>query len=435
MELKKKIGYSLGDMGISISYFAVGFFFMYYLTDFVGLPPLYAGIAFFIGKLWDGLNDPLIGILSDRTKSKYGKKRVYILFGAIPFAISFIFLWMIPTEASLLIKFLLSTIALLLYSTFYSIVTVPYMALLPMMTNNYDERTQITSFRAMLSSIGTIIGGSAALLVSKFSNELIGIRTIIIIFAFFTTITLFISVKSTKNVEKKEDIKIVPLKKYFHILKDKNVQILLYLKFFGAIGTGVLVASLPYYTKYVLGNEGISTFGIAIYVFASIIAIPIWNKLTHKIDKRILLIISNSLVFITMIFIAFLGKTSISFFIGCVFLGFFLAGYLFIPYSLVPDLIEYYQYKHKERHESVFFGLWMTVHQLGISVSGFLIGGLLAIGGYVGTQMIQTESALLYIKLSFGIVPGLFLVISAILLTNYTITKKYFLKISRELEK
>lgn len=435
MKLKNKLGYSLGDMGISISYFAVGFFFMYYLTDFVGLPPLYAGIAFFIGKLWDGVNDPLIGIISDRTRSKYGKKRVYILFGAVPFVISFALLWMIPIHASLFVKFALATIALLSYSTFYSIVTVPYMAMLPMMTKDYDERTQITSYRAMLSSIGTIIGGSAALLVSNYSNELLGIRTIIAIFSVFTLITLFIAAKSIKGVEKAGDPTIVPPKKYFQILKDKNVKILLSLKFFGAIGTGVMTASLPYFAKYILGDEGISTIGIAIYVIGSIIAIPVWNRLTHTVDKRKLLLVSNISVFVIMLSIAFLAQTSIHFFIGCMFFGFFLAGYLIIPYSLVPDLIEYYQFKHKERHESVFFGLWMTVHQLGISVAGLIIGGLLAIGGYTGTETIQTEAALLSIKLSFGILPGFFLVISAVILTKYTITKKYFIKMSEELAK
>jgi len=83
MQLHKKLGYATGDLGISISYFAVGFFFMYYLTDIVGMNPMLAGVAFFIGKLWDGINDPLMGIISDRTKSRWGRKRVYILLGSV----------------------------------------------------------------------------------------------------------------------------------------------------------------------------------------------------------------------------------------------------------------------------------------------------------------------------------------------------------------
>ena len=91
--MRKKFGYAAGDLGISIAYFAVGFFFMFYLTDIVGMSPLLAGTVILIGRVWDGINDPFIGIISDRTKSSFGRKRVYILFGSIPFAISFFLLW------------------------------------------------------------------------------------------------------------------------------------------------------------------------------------------------------------------------------------------------------------------------------------------------------------------------------------------------------
>ncbi len=116
MKTGRKIGYAVGDMGISISYFAVGFFFLYYLTDIVGMDPYLAGLAFFIGKLWDGINDPLMGILSDRTRSRLGRKRVFILFGAAPFAASFILLWMIPLHAARGVQFVLAVVAMMLFA-------------------------------------------------------------------------------------------------------------------------------------------------------------------------------------------------------------------------------------------------------------------------------------------------------------------------------
>ena len=117
MQMRRKIGYAVGDMGISISYFAVGFFFVYYLTDIVGMAPFLAGLAFFVGKLWDGVNDPLMGILSDRTRSRFGRKRVYVLLGALPLALSFILLWMIPIDAAVWLQFILATASLTLYAT------------------------------------------------------------------------------------------------------------------------------------------------------------------------------------------------------------------------------------------------------------------------------------------------------------------------------
>ncbi len=217
----------MGDMGISISYFAVGFFFLYYLTDIVGMDPYLAGLAFFIGKLWDGVNDPLMGILSDRTRSRFGRKRVYILFGAPFFALSFIFLWMIPLQAPTWLQFILATLSMTIYATAYTLVVVPYMALVPVMTSDYDERTQITGIRAVLSTLASILGGSAALILSSFSDELIGLRTISISFGVFTFISLVIAAQNVKGIEEQEAYHQVimeyNLSHYLYILKNKEV--------------------------------------------------------------------------------------------------------------------------------------------------------------------------------------------------------------------
>ncbi|TFG44975.1 MAG: hypothetical protein E4H31_03335, partial [Dehalococcoidia bacterium] len=96
MKMRSKIGYALGDFGISIAYFIVGFFFMYYLTDILHISPLLAGAVVFIGKLWEGTSNPIIGVINDKIKSRFGRKRSFIMLGAIPFALSFILLWLIP---------------------------------------------------------------------------------------------------------------------------------------------------------------------------------------------------------------------------------------------------------------------------------------------------------------------------------------------------
>lgn len=93
LPLPAKLGYATGDLGISIAYFALGFFFLFYLTDVVGLSAAAAGTVVLIGKLWDGVNDPLIGILNDRTRTSRGRKRTWLLYGAVPFALSFVLLW------------------------------------------------------------------------------------------------------------------------------------------------------------------------------------------------------------------------------------------------------------------------------------------------------------------------------------------------------
>jgi len=191
--MRKKIGYAAGDFGISVSYFVVGFFFMYYLTDIVGMSPWLAGTVVFIGKTCEGLTNPLIGIFNDRTRSRFGAKRLFVLFGSIPFALSFILLWLIPSSLNEWVKFILATSSMLLYSTAYTFVSVPYMALVPVMTDDYDERTQITGIRAALSTLGIVLGGGAALFISSFSDETLGLRIMATGFGIFTALSLLIA--------------------------------------------------------------------------------------------------------------------------------------------------------------------------------------------------------------------------------------------------
>ena len=295
----RKLGYAMGDMGISISYFAVGFFFMFYLTDMVGLSPAAAGMALFIGKLWDGVNDPLMGIISDRTVSRYGKKRVYVLFGSIALALSFMLLWTVPLGAPAWGRFLWATVSLLLYSTAYTVVVVPYMALVPVISDDYDERTQITSLRAILSSVATIMGGGVALLLSSFTDQAQGLRWVTVGFGLFTMASLLIAAASVKGMEegqRAEDIVPFKMVHYLNLLKEKSLRLLLLLKFYGAIGTGCLMASFPYFAAHVLGDKGLSTMGVAAYTVCAAISIPFWNRLTRKHDKRNLLLIANTLV-------------------------------------------------------------------------------------------------------------------------------------------
>ncbi|MBN1499480.1 MAG: MFS transporter [Spirochaetes bacterium] len=427
MKLWKKWGYAAGDMGISISYFTVSFFLMYYFTEYLKMDPFLAGLAIFIGKLWDGINDPFIGILSDKTKSKYGKKRVYFLFGAFPFAVSFLLLWFIPPQFSEFTKFIIATFTLLLYATTYSFVVVPYMAMIPVISKNYNERTQITGFRAIFSSAATITGGMVAFAISSESNEAIALKYLVIVFAIFTFFSLLIAAASTKGYENSEHNKPVvevKLKEYLKILTENNTLILMIFKLFGAAATGCLSASLPYFAQYILGDKGISSKGLAIYVISSALFIYIWNKASYRFNKKNLILLSNIFVFLILFIIGFFVETNVLYFYsGCFFLGIFMSSYLILPYSLVPDLVDYCRYKTGVHHESIFFGVWISTHQLGLAISGIMIGVVLKLSqiSSQGSEIIKYNP--LGIKILFGLIPGILLLTGSLILQLYKINR------------
>jgi GPH family glycoside/pentoside/hexuronide:cation symporter len=436
--LRTKIGYASGDLGLSIAYFAVGFFFLFFMTDVVELSAGAAGAVVLIGKLWDGVNDPLVGILSDRTRSRHGRKRVYLLYGAVPFALSFVLLWWLPLGASTTVTFLLACAAILFFATAYSLVAVPYMALVPVMTVDYDERTQLIGFRAMFSSVGVILGGGIALIASDGDGLAGALRGVSPAFGVFCAAAVLIAAASVKGVEADHDVDItrVALRHYLRLARDPNVATLLWFRVFGAIATGVLAATLPFFAEHVVGNTGLAAASVAAYTLVGAALVPTVNRLTHRFDKRHILLTLNTVAALLLLVMGLIvdADSTVLFVIGSALLGAAMSGYLLIPGSLVPDLVDWYEYQHAERHESVFFGLWLTIHQLGLGIGGLVLGVLLQIFGYDGSADTQTESGILGVRLALGIVPGLFLVIASLVLLRYRISRDRFAEARRALE-
>jgi glycoside/pentoside/hexuronide:cation symporter, GPH family len=423
-----RVGYAAGDLGISIAYFAVGLFFLFYLTDIVGLSPAVAGTVVLIGKLWDGVNDPLIGVMVDRTRSRHGRKRVYLRYGAVPFALSFVALWWLPADSASLATAVLATVLTLVFATTYSLVGVPYQALVPVMTADYDERTRLVSYKAIASAIGVVVGGGIALVVSDEVGVETALRIMAAAFGVAIAATVLIAATSTRPYARYDTVAItpVPLRQYVRMGTEPNVVILLAYKLLGAVATGVLTASVPYVATHVLGSGRAATISLAAYTIVGAALVPVWNRLTHRFDKRRLVLASNVAAAGVLLVVAVLATagSTVVFVAGSALLGAVMSAYLVIPPSLVPDLVDHYEYERGERHEAVFFGLWMTVHQLGLGAAGFVLGVFLGAFGYQAGVDAQDATAVLGVRLAFGLIPGMFLVLAAILLQRYRITRE-----------
>ena len=154
LTLKTRLGYGIGDIAICLYWSGVGLYLLYFYTDVVGISPSMAGLIYGIGMLWDALTDPFMGYIAERTRTKWGVYRPYLLFGNLPLALSFILLfWVPPFEGSMLFFFLLFTN--LLHRTCFTLVSVPFYSLTPRITSDSQERTNLTGFRMMGAQTGT----------------------------------------------------------------------------------------------------------------------------------------------------------------------------------------------------------------------------------------------------------------------------------------
>ena len=162
-----KIIYGFGDIGFSMTGTIIAAYFPIFLTDVIGIAPAVAAIGLFIGKSWDYINDPLIGHLSDRTRTRWGRRRPFLLFGALPYGLAFAFLWWKPpleTQTALVVFY---TFMFVLYDAAGTFVGMPYFALTPELTEDYDERTALTGYRMFFSILGGLISFVVPMMIIK----------------------------------------------------------------------------------------------------------------------------------------------------------------------------------------------------------------------------------------------------------------------------
>jgi GPH family glycoside/pentoside/hexuronide:cation symporter len=167
LSLGFKFRYGLADMGFALITSAMQFFLLFYYTDVAGINPALAGAALMVGKLtWDALNDPIFGYLSDRTRSRFGRRRIYMLFGAVPLGLAGWLMFSLPKGLTGVPAFLAVLLSFWLVDTFHTMTSTPYAALTPELTRDYNERASLTSIRMVYSVFGYILGAALTTLLA-----------------------------------------------------------------------------------------------------------------------------------------------------------------------------------------------------------------------------------------------------------------------------
>ena len=195
LSFKTKMGFGVCDMGGNLFFTAIGFWSLYYLTDVVSLGAAAAGFAIMIGKFWDAVTDPAMGYISDRTKSKMGRRRPYILFGSIPLFLSMWFFFTNPQIESQTLLTIWAVFALCFLNTAFTVVNIPYSSLTPELTKDYHEQSSLNGFRFSFAVVGTILGAAIVLpILSLFSNESKGFSVVGFIMGLVMLVTALITV-------------------------------------------------------------------------------------------------------------------------------------------------------------------------------------------------------------------------------------------------
>lgn len=424
LKTREKVFYGVGDMGNNIAYGAVGFYFVFFLTDVAGMSPAWVGYIFMISRMWNAVCDLFMGVMSDRTKTKFGRRRPFLLFGAIPLGIGFALLWTVPFEGNMQ-KLIYYTLIGILFNTLYSLVSIPYNALLPEMSKDSDERTSISGFKMAFSFIGSLLSAMGVTLIvdmiypgKQSYQESFPVMGIILGAVLAVCILLaFVGTKERVLPDENEKQTRI-IKSLKELSKLKEFWMVLGVFIFNMVAFDVIMAMYIYYMKYVLLiSDDLSSVFMAVPLVAAVAATPLWVSLSNKLGKEKTYVISSLYFIVPLLICIFIpaGNLVVTAVIT-VLIGIGISASQVLVFSILPDVTEVDEAKNGVRREGVIYGATMLLYKLGSAIIVAVVTASLGWIGYVestGTEVVvQTEQAIRGIRILMGLVPAVCLILS-----------------------
>lgn len=433
LPFKTKFGWGIGTLTVSLMFQANGLLLLVYLTDFVNMNATTAGLLIGLSKIYDALTDPVMGRISDKTRSSWGKRRPYVLLGTIMCALSFILLFNLALFSDSQNIILITLFALILNATGYTIFNVPYLAMPAEITTDYNARTDLMSYRVMAVAAGQL-GGSALgpALVVFFGSGIIGHSGMANTLAIIMVLAGVLCVWMTKDASfVNSDIETKESGSFFQQFKTafqiKPFAILLGIKVTQLTGFAVFLASLPYLFTRVM-DLSYNYLGFYFLVQGSIMLIsqPIWVKIVKKIGKKnsyYLASISWGLGALSWMLVT-PGESEMGIIIRGVFLGIGAGGLLLVGQSMLPDTMQYDFQTSGHRREGILAGVYTTVEKLSFAIGPSILGILLGYVDYDASSNSQSESVINMMYFNAGGFPVICLFISCLLITLYNVDQQ-----------
>jgi len=383
--------YSLANMGNTIPYQMASFILFFY-TDVKRLPAALAASVMFTYSIWDAVNNPIMGYISDRTKTRWGRRIPYLRFGVIPYALSFIFVWLAPFDG------VEQTTALLLYMILVpflweglgTMVSTAYYSLLPEMFSSYSERTKVAVSMNIIQVIGLFIGLAGTPLLA----DMIGWGWTAGIFAVIVIVVFYIGLGGMFERRKSVEAKAVPI---LQALKatfiNRSFISVVISQTFRFVGTGTLTAGVLFYVKYSLNlGEAFGSVILGVAFIVTALTLEPWRRLVaNRFEARTTLMIANGVMAVSVIPLAF-AQDEITAALSAAGLGLGLAGLILMGDVIVADVIDEDEVNTGQRREGMYFGMSKFIMTLSGSIVALWFGWISSVYGYDSTQAIQPET-------------------------------------------
>jgi GPH family glycoside/pentoside/hexuronide:cation symporter len=435
---REKLMYGVGDIGFSLTTTILGVYFAIFLTDVVGIRPGIAAIAIFIGRSWDYVNDPIFGYISDRTRTRWGRRRPFLLFGTLPLVLTFSMLWWRPPWDGVIPLAAYYAVAYILFEAANTLLYMPYFALTPELTSDYDERTSLTTYRMFFSILGSLVAFTLPLLmVGTFHpDNAAQVFTMGVTFGIVSALPMLLVFFGTRERhDYMEQEKSTLRQSLAAALRNRPFLFGLAIFLTTWISVEILQASLLFFIKYVILRESQNDLIMATIFVVAIFALPVWDWVSRRWSKRWAYVLGIAFwAIVQIVLITVNPGTSLSvILVLCSLAGIGVAAAHVLPWAILPDAIEWDEYQTGKRHEGMFYSLTTLTKKIATSIALPLVLLLLEATGYEPNVAQQAPGALLGIRVTIGPIPAVLLVVGIGFAIKYPLDRAQFEEVVRKL--
>jgi sugar (glycoside-pentoside-hexuronide) transporter len=437
LPLHTKLLYGVGDIGVALSATAIGTYLLFFYTDVVGLGVGLAGLVSGIARLWDAIVDPPMGYLSDKTRTRFGRRRFWFGLAAIPLGLCVFLLFSPPVglgQEGLFAWMLVGYLGTYLFLTMF---WTPYYALGAELSDDPDERTQIVAVRQMFQYVGAVAGGFMPVLALQLGQPRQGYSVVAAAFGLLAAGAILLAFFGTREREALP----APAASFKNFwggmrgsLTNRPFRILLFtflmLSIGGGINGAVSVYALVYWLGFTMSEIGLLVPSI---LGAAVLSLPLWTRLSARIGKdRAFMTLCLYLAFVFAL-LWFLPPSKPVIWAALTIQGIGVAGFV-VSSSLLADVLDHDELTSGEQRGGAFFGFWTFATKFGAGVGPPVVGGVLWLAGYVPGQT-QTEQGIDAIRLLYGPIPALFCLGAASIFHRFPLTRAAHREIHAEVHR
>lgn len=431
LSVKEKIGYGMGDAASHIIFDNVMLYMMFFYTDIFGIPAGFVGTMFLLARALDAISDPCMGLLADRTRSRWGKFRPWILFGAIPFGLVCVLAYSSP-DLTLNGKMIYAAVTYTLLTLLYTVVNIPYCALGGVITDDPTQRISLQSWRFVLATAGgmlstvlmmplvNLIGGDDKAFGFQGGIAVLSVVAFLMLaFCFFNTKERIQVPPSTSSM--RDDLR--------DIWQNDQWRIVGLLTILNILAVCVRGGAMMYYATWIMGSAGLFTVFLCTYCVGNLIGSALAKPLTDWKCKVSVFWWTNAALTVLSVAMFFVPIQA-----NIVMFGFiFVIGVLHqlvtpIQWVMMSDTVDYGEWRNGKRLTGISFAGTLFVLKLGLALGGAMIGWMLAAGGYDAGAKTQNSDTISIIVALFTLVPAACYLLSAIIAKRYYTLKTPYLR-------